>query len=139
MEEKWIAFLDDNYGIKEYITSYDENGFKTNTYVHALLITNDEKKKINKVLKKNRRRNARFIRLSKFDMISYCALDSLREMNYDYSGVRDNPAQWLRREDPLSLECIRFAKEEDLSDMHTFKEFSKAAADSFQKKQKLNV
>lgn len=136
MKEKWIAYLDDNYGIKEYIASYDENSFKTNTYHHALLITEDEKKKINKVLKKNRRRNAKFVRLSKFDFISYCTGDVLYDNGYSYNAVRDNPSQWLRREDPLSLECIRFAKEEDLTNIHTFKEFSDAVAKEFPNKYK---
>jgi len=132
--DKWIAYVEDDYDIKHFITSYDDESYKTNNNIFSLLITEDEKKKVRKVVRRKNCGNIKFVRLSKYNFISEAARDAIYNMGYRYQA---DPKKWFEGKDDLTLECKRFANEEDLTNIKTFKEFGEIIAKMFIEKYNL--
>ena len=132
--DKWIAYVEDDYDIKHFITSYDDESYKTNSDISSLLITEDEKKKVRKVVRRKNCGNLKFVRLSKYNFISGAARNAIFNMGYRYQA---DPKKWFEGKDDLTLECKRFANEEDLTNIKTFKEFGEIIAKMFIEKYNL--
>lgn len=133
---KFIAEGLDIYGNRVYITSFDETNVNFDVgKQNAILLTEDEKKVIKKVLKNNRcLPNFKFTKLEKFDLIYDSVSPILSE--YDYSHLFD-VIKYINRQDDITLGCIEFAKT-DLNGIDTFKQFGEIVAQQLIEKHNLH-
>lgn len=124
---KYIGKDLDRYGNVIYVIGFNEDEVEFSTYLKkAILLSDDDKKFVGKVLKKQHKPNIKYIKLEKFESIHETTYSVLKDYEQDYYAV-ENIAKLLRHEDNMSLECIDFAKNR-IEEVTTFKEFGNTVA-----------
>ena len=124
---KYIGKDSDRYGNIIYVIGFNEDEVEFSTDLRkAILLSDNDKKLVGKVLKKQHKPNIQYVKLEKFDSIHETTYNVLSDYEQDYYAV-ENVAKLLRHEDDMSLECIEFAKNQ-IDNVATFKEFGEIVA-----------
>ena len=124
---KYIGKDSDRYGNVIYVIGFNENGVEFSTDLRkAILLSDDDKKLVGKVLKKQYKPNIKYVKLEKFESIHQTTYNVLIDYEQDYYATK-NLAKLLRQEDDMSLECIDFAKNR-IEEVNTFEEFGNTVA-----------
>lgn len=124
---KYIGKDSDRYGNVIYVIGFNENGIEFSTDLRkAILLSDDDKKLVGKVLKKQYKPNIKYVKLEKFESIHQTTYNVLIDYEQDYYATK-NLAKLLRQEDDMSLECIDFAKNR-IEEVNTFEEFGNTVA-----------
>lgn len=122
---KYIGKDSDRYGNIIYVIGFDSNNVEFSTDLRkAILLSDDDKKMVGKVLKKQHKPNIKYIKLEKFEDISATTLSIVREYKHDFLA---DIAKFANKKDNMNLECIDFAKNR-IEEVATFKEFGNVVA-----------
>ena len=133
---KFIGKSTDRYGNVIYVIGFNEDEVEFNTDLRkAILLSDNDKKAVGKVLKKQHKPNIKYVKLEKFEGIHETTYSVLSDYEQDYYAV-ENVAKLSRHEDDMSLECIEFAKNQ-IDNVNTFKEFGEIVANILIEKYKL--
>ena len=131
---KYIGKDSDRYGNVIYVIGFNENGIEFSTDLKkAILLSDDDKKLVGKVLKKQYKPNIKYVKLEKFDDISATTLSIVRDYKHDFLT---DIAKFASKKDNMSLECIDFAKNK-IEEVNTFEEFGNTIASILIKKYNL--
>ena len=122
---KYIGKDIDRYGNVIYVIGFNENGIEFSTDLRkAILLSDDNKKAVGKVLKKQHKPNIKYVKLEKFEDISATTLSIVREYKHDFLA---DIAKFASKKDNMNLECIDFAKNR-IEEVTTFEEFGNTVA-----------
>ena len=122
---KFIGKGTDRYDNTIYVTNFNENEVEFTTDIRkTILLSDDDKKTVGKVLKKNSKSSIKYIKLEKFKDITNTTLCIIREYKHHFLN---DVAKFARKKDDMSLECIALAQTE-LNGVNTFKEFGEIAS-----------
>lgn len=131
---KFIGKSTDRYDNTIYVTNFNENEVEFTTDIRkSILLSDDDKKAVRKVLKRNSKPNIKYIKLEKFEDITNTTLCIVREYKHHFLN---DVSKFARKKDDMSLECIALAQTE-LNGVNTFKEFGEIAAKSLIEKYNL--
>ena len=87
-------------------------------------MSDNAKKAVGKVLKKQHKPNIKYIKLEKFEDISATTLSIVRDYKHDFLA---DIAKFASKKDNMNLECIEFAKNK-IDNVATFEEFGNVVA-----------
>jgi hypothetical protein len=122
---KFIGKSTDCYGNVIYVIGFNEDEVEFSTDLRkAILLSDNDKKAVGKVLKKQHKPNIKYIKLEKFEDISATTLDVVRDYNHDFLA---DVAKFANKKDNMNLECIDFARNQ-IDNVNTFKEFGETVA-----------
>ena len=122
---KYIGKDSDRYGNIIYVIGFDSNNVEFSTDLRkVILLSDDDKKMVGKVLKKQYKPNIKYLKLEKFEDISATTLSIVREYKHDFLA---DIAKFANKKDNMNLECIDFAKNR-IEEVATFKEFGNVVA-----------
>ena len=122
---KFIGKSTDCYGNVIYVIGFNEDEVEFNTDLRkAILLSDNEKKAVGKVLKKQHKPNIKYIKLEKFEDISATTLSIVRDYKHDFLT---DIANFASKKDNMNLECIDFAKNR-IEEVTTFEEFGNTVA-----------
>ena len=122
---KYIGKDSDRYGNIIYVIGFNEDEVEFSTDLRkAILLSDDDKKVVGKVLKKQYKPNIKYVKLEKFEDISATTLSIVRDYNHDFLA---DIAKFASKKDNMNLECIEFAKNK-IDNVATFEEFGNVVA-----------
>ena len=122
---KFIGKSTDRYGNVIYVIGFNEDEVEFNTDLRkAILLSDDDKKTVGKVLKKQHKPNIKYVKLEKFEDISATTLSIVRDYKHDFLT---DIAKFASKKDNMNLECIEFAKNQ-IDNVATFEEFGNVVA-----------
>ncbi len=122
---KFIGKSSDRYGNVIYVIGFNEDEVEFNTDLRkAILLSDNDKKAVGKVLKKQHKPNIKYIKLEKFEDISATTLSIVRDYKHDFLA---DIAKFASKKDNMNLECIEFAKNK-IDNVATFEEFGNVVA-----------
>ena len=122
---KFIGKSTDRYGNVIYVIGFNEDEVEFNTDLRkAILLSDNAKKAVGKVLKKQHKPNIKYIKLEKFEDISATTLSIVRDYKHDFLA---DIAKFASKKDNMNLECIEFAKNK-IDNVATFEEFGNVVA-----------
>ena len=122
---KFIGKSSDRYGNVIYVIGFNEDDVEFSTDLRkAILLSDDDKKAVGKVLKKQHKPNIKYIKLEKFEDISATTLSIVRDYKHDFLA---DIAKFASKKDNMNLECIEFAKNQ-IDNVATFEEFGNVVA-----------
>ena len=122
---KFIGKSTDRYGNVIYVIGFNEDEVEFNTDLRkAILLSDDDKKTVGKVLKKQHKPNIKYVKLEKFEDISATTLSIVRDYKHDFLT---DIANFASKKDNMNLECIEFAKNK-IDNVATFEEFGNVVA-----------
>lgn len=117
---KFLGRGNDKWGNDIYVMKFNGEEIEfTHDVRQAILLSDEDKKTVGKILKKQHRPNIKYIKLENFDSIDCTTTSALYEYKHDFY---ENPGKYSRKEDEMNLECIDYAKN-NIDDVNTFKEF----------------
>ena len=122
---KFIGKSTDRYRNVIYVIGFNEDEVEFNTDLRkAILLSDNDKKAVGKVLKKQYKPNIKYIKLEKFEDISATTLSIVRDYKHDFLT---DTANFASKKDNMNLECIDFAKNR-IEEVTTFQEFGNVVA-----------
>ena len=122
---KFIGKSTDRYGNVIYVIGFNEDEVEFNTDLRkAILLSDNDKKAVGKVLKKQHKPNIKYVKLEKFEDISATTLSIVRDYKHDFLA---DIAKFASKKDNMNLECIEFAKNK-IDNVATFEEFGNVVA-----------
>lgn len=122
---KFIGKSTDRYGNVIYVIGLNEDEVEFNTDLRkAILLSDNDKKAVGKVLKKQHKPNIKYVKLEKFEDISATTLSIVRDYKHDFLT---DIAKFASKKDNMNLECIEFAKNQ-IDNVATFEEFGNVVA-----------
>ena len=122
---KFIGKSTDRYRNVIYVIGFNEDEVEFNTDLRkAILLSDNDKKAVGKVLKKQHKPNIKYIKLEKFEDISATTLSIVRDYKHDFLT---DTANFASKKDNMNLECIDFAKNR-IEEVTTFQEFGNVVA-----------
>ena len=122
---KYIGKDSDRYGNIIYVIGFNEDEVEFSTDLRkAILLSDNDKKAVGKVLKKQHKPNIKYIKLEKFEDISATTLSIVRDYKHDFLA---DIAKFASKKDNMNLECIEFAKNK-IDNVATFEEFGNVVA-----------
>jgi hypothetical protein len=122
---KFIGKSSDRYGNVIYVIGFNEDDVEFSTDLRkAILLSDNDKKAVGKVLKKQHKPNIKYIKLEKFEDISATTLSIVRDYKHDFLT---DIAKFASKKDNMNLECIEFAKNK-IDNVATFEEFGNVVA-----------
>lgn len=122
---KFIGKSSDRYGNVIYVIGFNEDDVEFSTDLRkAILLSDNDKKAVGKVLKKQHKPNIKYIKLEKFEDISATTLSIVRDYKHDFLA---DIAKFASKKDNMNLECIEFAKNK-IDNVATFEEFGNVVA-----------
>ena len=131
---KFIGKSSDRYGNVIYVIGFNEDDVEFSTDLRkAILLSDNDKKAVGKVLKKQHKPNIKYIKLEKFEDISATTLSIVRDYKHDFLA---DIAKFASKKDNMNLECIEFAKNK-IDNVATFEEFGNVVANILIKKYNL--
>ena len=131
---KFIGKSSDRYGNVIYVIGFNEDDVEFSTDLRkAILLSDNDKKAVGKVLKKQHKPNIKYIKLEKFEDISATTLSIVRDYKHDFLA---DIANFASKKDNMNLECIEFAKNK-IDNVATFEEFGNVVANILIKKYNL--
>ena len=131
---KFIGKSTDRYGNVIYVIGFNEDDVEFSTDLRkAILLSDNDKKAVGKVLKKQHKPNIKYVKLEKFEDISATTLSIVRDYKHDFLT---DIAKFASKKDNMNLECIDFAKN-GIEEVTTFKEFGNVVANILIKKYNL--
>ena len=120
---KYIALSEDKYGNIVYLTNQGIGALSYTADVNkAVLVTNEDKKEINKIRKRLFQKNLKYVPLDKFPQIAHSTLTALRDYEHHFT---DDAAKFMGKKDEMHKECISYAKN-NLDGIKSFMEFGEA-------------
>lgn len=131
---KFIGKTTDIYNNIIYVIGFNEDEVEFSTDLRkAVLLSDDDKKLVGQVLKKQYKPNIKYVKLEKFDDISSTTLSIVRDYKHDFLA---DIAKFASKKDSMNLECIEFAKNQ-IDNVTTFEEFGHIVANILIEKYKL--
>lgn len=118
----YLGIRHDEYGNSSYIISEEHARFG---YLHdAIFISDDMKKSLKKILKKNNEHQCQFVLVEQFPMLDYDVLNKLSE----YQPIAEEPlSDFFYHRNIVYQECIAFIYE-NFRDIKSFHDFIEKAS-----------